>query len=237
MPHGNAFWTLYLYLEATILLRLFREWRMIKQFVAQRKFFEITEYLRRTQWYWFVMAFIFPLPFILYFPFHLIRKGLYRNHSRRCKLCDGKMKKLSEKEEDQFLTEHQQLEEQLHSVNYDVWQCAECGGAESWHFRNRLTSYRECPACKSIAYHVHGDRTIVSATYTKSGRGEMTYRCKACGKETKEEYSIALLTTSSSSSSSSSSGGSSWSSSSSSSSSGGSWGGGRSGGGGASSSW
>lgn len=233
MPHGDAFWTLYLYLEATILYRFYRERRMIKRFVKERKIFEITDYLRKSQWYWLGMAFLFPLPFFLYYPIHLVRKALSRNRSRQCQLCEGNMKKLNEKEDDQYLTKAQIKEEELRSVDYDVWQCKECGGTEAWHFINRLSRYKECPSCKALAFYLASDRTIKAATYSSSGKGETTHLCKVCSKKKVEAYTISQLQRSSSSSSS---GGSSWSSSSSSSS-GGSWGGGRSGGGGASSSW
>lgn len=236
MPEGNAFWTLYLYLEGTVFFRMIRERLMIKHFAKERQFFEIVEYYRQSVGYYVFIAFVFPLPMFFYLFYHLIRKRTYRNHSRQCKLCNGDMKRIKEKDEDQFLTKTQQVEEELKSVDYDVWLCKGCGASEAWHFRSGHSSYKECPRCKAIAYYPANTRTLESATYSKSGKGELTYECKACNHKVKSIYTIDQLTHSTSSSSSSSSGGSSWGSSSSSSS-GGSWGGGRSGGGGASSSW
>ena len=231
---GLVLITLYLYLMGTILIRIIRERRMFNKLREERKYFEITEYFRRSQGYWFVMALIFPLPFLAYFPFHFVRKKFYRNHPRKCTLCDGAMNKLGEKEDDQYLTKGQLVEETIDSVDYDVWQCESCSATEAWHFRTRWSKYEPCTKCKAIAWYLVENKTLKAATYSKSGKGESLYQCKACGNSERKAYSIAVLTTSSSSSSSSS-GGSSYSGGSSSS--GGSWGGGSSGGGGASSSW
>ena len=217
---GNGIVTLYLYLLAMVFYRAYRERRMVKAFVAQGKYFELTEYFRRTSGYWFLMALLFPFPFLLYFPIHLVRKNLFRNHSRQCKLCNGDMTRLSEKDEDQFLTKAQIVEEEIKSVDHDVWQCKTCSATETWHFPNRYSKYLECPTCKAVAFYSASTRTIKSATYSSSGTGEEIRQCKSCGKQVKSTYSIAQRTHTTTSSRSS--GGSSWSSSSSSSS-GGSW--------------
>jgi uncharacterized protein len=230
---GLAYITLYLYLMATVFHRLVRERKMFNKLKAQRKYYEITEYLRKGIWYWLAMAIVFPLPFLIYFPFHFVRKKFYRNHPRKCLLCEGSMKKVGEKEDDQFLSKEQVVEETIKSVNYDVWKCKECGGTEAWHYLNRFTRYEVCPSCEAIAYSLVKNKTLQAATYSSSGRGESLYQCKACNKSERKTYTIAQLTHSSSSSSSG--GGSSYSGGSSSS--GGSWGGGHSGGGGASSRW
>ena len=228
-----AFWSIYLYLMLTIVHRLIRERMMFNELKARRKYYEISEYLRQSSWYWFFIALVFPFPFLLYFPFHFIRKAYYRNYPRKCRHCNGSMKKLSEKDDDEFLTKAQVLEESINSVNYDVWQCVSCSATESWHYINRLTSYEACPNCKAVAYYHVRSKTVTPATLYNSGTGESIYQCKNCNKKDRKTYSIAR--SSSSSSSSSSSGGSSYGSGSSSS--GGSWGGGSSGGGGASSTW
>lgn len=230
-----GFLTIYGYLLLTVFHRFVRERQMISKLKEKRKYYEIFEYLRQSTGYWFFIGIVFPFPFLAYIPVHFVRRRYFRNYPRKCQLCEGSMFKLGEDEEDQYLTKTQILEEDIKSVNYDVWKCKECGGTEEWHYLNRHTSFKECPSCKAIAYYVASSKTLKAATYTHSGRGELLYQCKACNKSKREEYSIAQLVHTTSSSSSSSS--SSYSSSSSSSSSGGSWGGGSSGGGGASSTW
>ncbi len=228
-PGGFCVFALYLYFMFTLFFRLSRMNKVINRFLAEQKLYEIVEFLRKDQLFWFWMIFVFPFPFLFYFFYHLARKKLYRNHSRYCKLCQGKMSKLSEQNDDPFLSKEQQMEESLRSINYDVWQCQSCHATEEWMYPNKRSKYSACPKCNTWAYYSSGRSTTKSATYSSSGKGEETRTCKFCGHTKKSSYTIAQLVASSSSSSSSFG--------SSSSSSGGSWGGGSSGGGGSSSSW
>jgi len=222
-----CFISLYLYFMGTLFHRLWRMKKVINRFLKTQDYHEIVEFIRKQQSYWFWMALLVPLPFVFYFFYHLARKRMYRNHPRACKQCQGAMQKLSEKTEDEYLSEGMQLEEKLRAVDYDVWKCKDCQSIEVWHYLNRHSKYEPCPECKTIAFYVLSNRTVKSATYSSGGTGEKGHSCKLCGHNKTSTYSIAQLTRSSSASSSGSS----------SSSSGGSWGGGSSGGGGASSSW
>lgn len=233
-PSDNAvflcFMSLYLYYMLTLFIRLGRMKKVTQRFLKEQQYHEIVEFIRKDSVYWFFMGLLFPFPFFLYFFYHLYRKKSYRNHPRKCSRCDGAMRKLSEKEEDEFLSKEQQMEETVKSVDYDVWQCKSCQAIDCWFFLNRHSKYTACPKCKTLAYYSVSRRTIDSPSYTSSGTGEEIHACKFCGYTKKSTYTIAQLVASTSSSSSSSFGGGS-------SSSGGSWGGGSSGGGGASSSW
>ena len=227
-PEGFSIIVLYLYFMGTLFHRLIRMKYVINRLLKTESYYEIVEFIRKSQWYWFFMGLLFPFPFFIYFFYHLARKKIYRNHSRSCKACGGQMQKLSEKLEDEFLNEAQQLEEKLKSIDYDVWKCEACAKTEQWIYANRFSKYKECPYCKTYAFYSSGHRTIESATYHSSGVGEETHTCKYCARTKTSTYTIAQLVASTSSSSSGSD---------SSSSGGGSWGGGDSGGGGASSSW
>lgn len=229
---GLALMSLYLYFMLSLFQRLWRTRKVIKRFTKSNDYSHVVDFLRHQQWYWLLMVFFFP-PFIIYFIYHLIRKGTYRNHPRDCQQCQQKMVKLNDLAEDEYLTKNMLLEEQIRSVDYDVWKCTGCASIEISHYLSRYSKYTPCPKCKTIAYYLKSDRTIQSASYSSSGKGESIYECKFCGHTKKSTYTIAKLVHTTSSSSGSSFGGSS----SSSSSSGGSWGGGSSGGGGASSSW
>jgi uncharacterized protein len=214
---------LYLYYTATLVHRAYRAEKVVNRFSSQHNYYQITEFHRAQQTYWFFISLLFPIPFLLYFFHQLSRKKKYRNHPRHCKVCQGAMHKLDENADDQFLSKGKQMEEKLKSVDYDVWKCEACAATEAYHYKNRWTKYKECTYCKTYASFLAGRETVVSATYSSSGSGKETHTCKFCGKNNVTTYIIPQLTRSSSGSSSSSGGGS--------------WGGGSSGGGGASSRW
>jgi uncharacterized protein len=224
---GWSFLALYLYFMLTLVRRLYRERLVLDRFIRGAKYFEATEFVRSTQWYWLVMGLLFPIPFFVYFFIHLTRKSHYRNHPRECSVCKEPMKKLSEKEDDQYLSDKQRFEEQISSVDYDVWLCTSCQATQEWAYLSRRRKFETCPSCKTIARYSKSRRTVTSASYSSSGKGEEIHECKFCKKTFVSAFTIPMLVRSSSSSSSSFS----------SSSSGSSWGGGRSSGGGASSSW
>jgi uncharacterized protein len=219
---------LYLYFWATLFHRLVRMKRVINRFQQTEKYYEIVEFIRQGQPYWFFMALLFPVPFLGYFFYHLARKPIFRNHSRSCEKCKASMQKMNETNEDQFLSASEQMEEELRSVDYDVWKCDSCANMRRWAYPNRLSKFEKCPKCKTMAYYFVSSRTLSSATYSSSGKGEKIHSCKFCGANVRTTYSIAQLIQDTSSDDSSSSSSSSDS---------GSWGGGSSGGGGASSSW
>lgn len=230
-PIGFCILSLYFYFLCTAIHRLWRMRNVINRFKASNDYYSIIAFIGKSTWYWFFIGLLFPFPLFIYFFYHLTRKKVYRNHPRNCSLCRAPMRKLNETEDDQFLTNAKRLEENLKSIDYDVWLCTSCQATEEWNFPAVYTEYKECPYCKTHAYYCASSRTLVSATYSSSGKGEQVHTCKFCSKSKKSTYTIAKLVQSSSGSGGSSYGGSS------SSSGGGSWGGGSSGGGGATSSW
>lgn len=134
-----------------------------------------------------------------------------RKKPRTCPKCGKQMRRLSDRSEDKFLSDSQQLEEKINSVDYDVWQC-ECGETLTPIAYNKwISPYRECEDCHARTMRTTS-KTIRAASYSSSGLAEKTHKCENCGKIRKERVTIPKLTRSSSSS-----GGSSSSSSSSSS--------------------
>jgi uncharacterized protein len=153
-----------------------------------------------------------------------------RNRKRHCPHCRTKMTRLDETADDACLDAGQVKEESLKSVDYDAWQCPDCGATKIIPYSSWFSSYQQCSQCTRRTMEVTY-RTIRNATTSSTGTGEETGDCKHCGYHYKHEYTIPREEElSSSDSSSSSSGGRSSSSSSSSS-------GGSSSGGGASGSW
>ncbi len=113
-----------------------------------------------------------------------------RNKRRKCPNCHSKMHKLSETDDNKYLTPAQDLEEKLNSVDYDVWLCDNCGEVDIFPFINKNTSYQECPICHAKAMMLTGDRLLESPSIRKEGRGVKIYHCRNCGNNTNIPYSI-----------------------------------------------
>ena len=125
--------------------------------------------------------------------FALVAFLLYRHYRRkplRCDTCGAKMHKLSEEEDNLLLSESQDLEERLDTVDYDVWECPQCGTVERVPFPKRQTKYTPCPACGTIANHLVCDKITVPATTSRPGHGEKIYKCEYCHNQTRLPYVI-----------------------------------------------
>jgi uncharacterized protein len=131
-----------------------------------------------------------------------------RNHVRTCAKCGRNMQRLSEEADNAALTAAQSIEENIDSVDYDVWQCA-CGERTIIGYVKRFSGYSVCGACH--ARTEQKTQTVLrEATSSASGSAENTYICNACGAMRKEHVTLPQLVASSSSSGgASSSGGSS----------------------------
>ena len=174
---------------------------------------------------WQTAVYFFPFPFLFTDFNHKGKLKALRNHPRECKSCSSPMQLLDEDADDQYLKKQEVFEENLKSVDYDVWMCTTCHQYEALSYSMDKSVYSVCPDCHTKAYYIKSDRIIQSATTYSSGSGEKISACKYCLIENVESYIIPQVTESSSSGSSGSSSDS------------GSFGGGSSGGGGAGSDW
>ena len=113
-----------------------------------------------------------------------------RNKPMNCPRCKGKMHKLNEQEDNNYLSASQDLEERLNTVDYDVWVCDKCGTIERFPFRTSQLKYQECPNCHTVAMCEVRDHTIVPATTRSTGIGEKIYECKYCNNRTSKKYTI-----------------------------------------------
>jgi len=144
--------------------------------------------LRQALW---IATFAFPLP-LIFLLLHLFRfRKSIRYTAPVCGLCGIPMRVLSEQEEDAYLTQNQQAEENLHSVDYDVWLCPQCGAKRIFSYPDaRSAQYKKCPACGSHAYRFVREVVIKSPTPLTDGRGAKIYRCDVCKIERREEFVI-----------------------------------------------
>lgn len=116
-----------------------------------------------------------------------------RNKTLRCPKCGKKMHRLSEEADNAYLTPAEDLEEQIKTVDYDVWECPACHAIEKYAYRSSQTKFAECPACKTVAYEMVSDEVRVKPTDISQGIGVKTYKCRFCGHTKEEQYKIPRL--------------------------------------------
>jgi uncharacterized protein len=222
---GVLFGGMYVYIASMLVARKVTMDKEADHWLSKREYQSVYNFYQERKGLFNVMRFFFPVPLMFLYPAYKKRMQFFRDHPRNCKHCEASLSKLDEKADDVFLSSGQLKEEELRSVDYDVWHCGHCKNYERLMYVSPNTKYEACPKCKFYALKWVSDRTIQSATEYSEGTGEEIKECKFCQHRNVRTYSIPKITRSSSSSGGSSS------------SSGGSWGGGRSSGGGASSSW
>ncbi|MCD4793777.1 MAG: TPM domain-containing protein [Bacteroidales bacterium] len=215
---------LYFIIIAAVLLLFFI---LLLISILEKDYFNRYQRLRLFRLYiWFIL---FPVPFIAVYIIVRIIMERWRNTPRISEKTGLIMHKLTENEEDKYLKKGQISEENVRSIDYDVWISGEEDDILIQAYKRWFSKYNACPKCKFKTYYKVYDKVIRQPTYSSTGTGEKSYKCTNCGHAKVYTYTIAKKTKTSSSSSGSSS--SSWSGGSS------SWGGGSSGGGGAGSSW
>lgn len=113
-----------------------------------------------------------------------------RTRRIKCDTCGAKMHRLSEEEDNKLLTPGEDLEERLNTVDYDVWECPDCGTIEKFPYYRQQNEYKACPRCGTIAYKLAYDRITRQPTYTTSGMGSRVYQCMHCGYTHSDDYHI-----------------------------------------------
>ncbi len=117
----------------------------------------------------------------------------WRNRTRRCPRCNARMRKLDEASDNAYLTEAQDLEERLDSVDYDVWLCPECGETDIYPFVKRGSAYKECPVCHARTERHTSTRVLRQPTTLREGIAQKTYACRHCGNIRTEDHAIPKL--------------------------------------------
>ncbi len=184
------------------------------------------------------LPYLFPIPMLRLEKIRYKRLKQYRYNTRFSKVNGKLLVLLDSKKEIEHLNDGQLVEENIESVDYDVWVTEDKSDILILNYAG--VSSRKYTKCSECNYKTNGkvkSDVVKRATYENEGKRIDYYECKNCNKRTDITIVLAKrVRESSSSSGSSSRSGSSYSSSSSSSSSS-SFGGGRSGGGGAGVSW
>jgi uncharacterized protein len=102
-----------------------------------------------------------------------------RRRPRSCPNGHGRMMRLDESADDARLSREQRLEEDLHSVNYDVWVCRQCPETIVVPHAAWFSSYHRCAHCGRRTSRSRSKMLIV-ATTANEGLVEVTTYCENC---------------------------------------------------------
>ena len=123
-----------------------------------------------------------------------------RRRPRRCPRGHGLMVRLDEQADDAQLDRGERLEEEIESVDYDVWVCPTCNYVLKVPHRAWFSSYSTCRSCKRRTLSTTR-KTLVPATTSHAGQRQVTELCRNCGWTRTYMESIPRIQTSSGSSS------------------------------------
>lgn len=121
-----------------------------------------------------------------YYPFFIEKRLKVLRYKPRISPKTGKpMKLLSEEEEDAYLDEGMQAEENVFSVDYDVWKDEETGYIKIEKYSGHLHAI-QCPECNYQTFKVVKEEIIRVPTATEEGELLKHYQCGYCGYKAKK---------------------------------------------------
>jgi hypothetical protein len=129
-----------------------------------------------------------------YYPFYIEKRLRVLRYSPRISPKTGKaMKLLSEDEEDAYLDEGMQAEENVFSVDYDVWKDLETGYVKIEKYSGHLHAI-QCPECNYQTFKIVKEEILKTPTSTEEGQLMKHFQCGYCGYKAKK--SVILKTSS-----------------------------------------
>lgn len=172
-----------IYLGLSCLLAVFMLMLFLVQLATLRGKSENQKYNSLVTWRDPMLIFTFlgvGIPSVATIPLLLLLNH-WRNHPRYCPNCHARMTRLDEVSDNAFLTPAQDLEEQIGSVDYDVWLCTQCQETDILPYTNHHdTKHIECQLCHARTAHLVKARVVQKPTATQKGRGMKVYECRHC---------------------------------------------------------
>lgn len=129
------------------------------------------------------------IPFLVYLPFKQFVRNL-RDGEHLCPNCHAKMHKLDEIQDNEHLTPSQDAEERFNSVDYDVWECPNCGEEDVYAFENKESGLVECPHCHAKTARYLRDRIIKLPTEKSEGLAVKEFTCLNCNKQSQIPFKL-----------------------------------------------
>lgn len=158
--------------------------------IRKKTNYQKIEILRKSQWKLAILAFLSLFSGVIFFLVIFFLIKYYRNKPIKCDYCGTKMNKLSEEDDNKYLSEAQNIEEEINSVDYDVWLCPKCGTTEIFPFESKISSFDKCPRCHTKASTLLYDKVRRQPTVSTVGLGVKVYGCRYCGHRHETAYEI-----------------------------------------------
>lgn len=125
-----------------------------------------------------------------YYPFFIEKRLKVLRYKPRVSPKTGKpMKLLSEEEEDVHLDEGMQAEENVYSVDYDVWKDEETGFIKIEKYAGHLHAI-QCPECNYQTFKVNREEILRQPTDTEEGELVKHYQCSYCGYKARKTVAL-----------------------------------------------
>ncbi len=155
--------------------------------------------------FWFIIRAVvtFTVAFIIgviannmlkfYYPFSLEKRLKVLRYTPRISPKTGKpMKLMSEEEEDVYLDEGMQAEEDVFSVDYDVWLDEETNFTKIEKYSGHLHA-SECPECGYQTFKVVKEEVVRKPTSDEDGELIKYYECGFCDHRSQSTHRIGQL--------------------------------------------
>lgn len=127
-----------------------------------------------------------------YYPTFLERKLTKLRYTPRISKAGNEMKLLSEEEEDVHLDEGMQAEENVFSVDYDVWVDDQTGEVHIEKYLGYLEAL-ECGSCGFKTLKLEKEEILETATEEKEGKLLKHYKCTYCQSVRTTQHTIAKI--------------------------------------------
>jgi hypothetical protein len=128
-----------------------------------------------------------------YYPFYVEKRLKELRYKPRVSPQSGKlMKLLSEEEEDVYLDEGMQVEENVFSVDYDVWIDEETGYTKIEKYAGHLHAL-QCPECRYQTLKVMKEEILESPSVSEEGQLMKFFKCDYCEHKERKVFRIARL--------------------------------------------
>lgn len=129
-----------------------------------------------------------------YYPFFVEKRLKELRFKPRISPKTGKpMKLLGEDEEDAYLDEGMQAEENLFSMDYDVWRDDETGYVKIEKYAGHLHAV-QCPECNYQTFKVVKEEILKAPTATDEGELMKHFQCSYCGYKAKKTVTLKVST-------------------------------------------